>query len=235
MLPGLEQGTHDEAAEDDARQHHQHQRQQHRADHGHDGALETLARIVYGLLLLLADVFGELTNGLDEGRAARRAVLVVHHVEGGVVLAAQGLDHGVHAVVDIRAVAAHEIHGQLAAGIVLQHILLEFTEAVAHPVEQIGGVLQRLGGGLARVLAAAPAGLLQMTRGHHERNTGAQHVAVDDLDLLGAVGQIVDLLHGLVVLLQKVCRHRAQRGDQKGEKAQQAQQQGADMRIAQGK
>ncbi|CUJ76723.1 Uncharacterised protein [Achromobacter sp. 2789STDY5608633] len=233
MLAGLDQRTHHQAAEQHAAEHHQGQRQRHRDGDGDHGAVEVGLGLVDRGLLLVADVLAEFANGLDEGGAAGRAVFVVDHVESRVVLAAQRFHHGVDAVIDVRAVAADQVHGQLAAGIVLQHVLLEVGEAAAHAGQQIGGALERRGRVTRRVLAAAPAGFLQVAGRDHQADARAQHVAVDHIHLLGAFGQRIDLADGLVVVLQEEGGQAAHRRDQHREERHDPQQHRADAGVAQ--
>ncbi|SAI40576.1 Uncharacterised protein [Bordetella trematum] len=234
MRAGLQQGAHHQTAEHQTRHHHQQQRQHHCRPDRHQGAVEALAGVVDGFLLALIDVAAEVADCRDERGAARHAVLGVDHVEGRVILALERFDHGIHAIVDIGAVTPHQIHRQLTAGGVLQHVLLEVAETVAHAAQQIGCLLDDLRRLLAGVLPIAPAGLLQMARGHHQIDAGAQHVAIDDLHLLGARCQIVELLHGAVVLLQEISRQGPDCGNKDREKTQQTQKKAAHARVAQG-
>ncbi|CUJ76513.1 Uncharacterised protein [Achromobacter xylosoxidans] len=233
MLASLDQRAHHQAAKQHPAEHHQRQCQRHRNRHGNHGTVEIGLGLVDRGLLLGVDVLAELGDGLNEGRAAGRTVLVVHHVESGIVLAAQRLDHGVDAVIDIRAVAADQVHRQLAAGVVLQHVLLEFRETAAHARQQIGGALERGGGVARRVLATAPAGFLQVAGGDHQADAGAQHVAVDDFNLLGAFGQLIDLADRFIVVLQEEGSQSAHSRDQHGEERHHPQQHRADAGIAQ--
>ncbi|CAM4128695.1 NAD-specific glutamate dehydrogenase [Bordetella bronchialis] len=237
MLARFDQRPDDDAAEYHARQDHQDDGQAHGARHGDQCQVQVLPGLRGRVGLRGLDVLGELFDGIDEGGATGRAVFRVDHIEGAVVLAAQRLYHGVDAVVDVGAVAAHQVHGQLAAGVVFQHVLLEVAEVIAHFREQVVGRLQRvgrvlLGGrrGFGRYVGRA--GFLQIARRYQQRDTRAQHVGVDDLYLRGAIGQGAQFDHRAVVLVQEKGRHAAHRHDQQGEDGQDEHQHRADARIA---
>ncbi|MNQ74143.1 hypothetical protein D3C85_888960 [compost metagenome] len=233
VLAGFHQRAHDQAAEQDAAENHQQQRQAHRNGHGHHGAVEVCFGLIDGGLLLIADVLAEVADGLDEGGATRRAVFVVHHVERRIVFAAQGFHHRVHTVVDVGTIATHQVHRQLAAGVVLKHVLLKVREAAAHARQQVRGGLQGGGRVAGRILAAAPAGFLQVARGHHQAHAGAQHVAVDHFDLLGTLGQRVHFADGFVIVLQEKCGQAAYRRDQDREERHHPQQHRTDAGVTQ--
>ncbi|MNQ73275.1 hypothetical protein D3C85_880020 [compost metagenome] len=233
MLPGFHQGADDQTAKQDTRKHHQQKRQTDRPGDSHHGQVEVGFGLFDRGLLLIGDVLVELADRLDEGGTARRAVFVVHHIERRIVFAAQGFDHGVHAIVDIGAIAAHQVHGKLAAGVVLQHVLLEVGETAAHASQQVRRTLERRGGVASGILATAPARFLQVTRGHHQAHARAQHVAIDDLDLLGAFGQGIDLAYRLIIALQEVGSQASNRRDQQRKERHDPQQHRADAGIAQ--
>ena len=68
---------------------------------------------------------------------------------------------------------------------------------------------------------------------HHQIDAGAQHVAVDHVDLLGAIGQRIHFADGFKVVLQEKCRQAANGRDQHGEERHHPQQHRADACVAQ--
>ncbi|VFR59866.1 hypothetical protein ANK2_1937 [plant metagenome] len=231
QMAGAHQRLDDHAAEHDAHQDHQQDRQHDRGAHGSQADLEVALGLFGDLGLLAVDVVREGADGLDECRAARRAVLRVDHVEGRIVLAGQSLHHRVDAIVQVSAIAAHQVHGHLAARLVFQHVLLEIAKAFAHGVQALLRVVER-GRGVLRG-GHAGAGFLLETCRDHQAHAGLKHVAVDHLHLVVTLGQAGLVVQVPGVLVQEESSQCAHARDHQREQAQHQHDQGADTHVTQ--